>query len=155
MQITLNKYFVPGSCEAVPLALNTNQRRGEKARQYQDTLATAGLCTARFFPAGRPAVRCTMVQPVPNAPKNPAAASAAKDAPFEESLKKLESIVEQMEAGELPLETMMARFEEGVHLVKTCQTRLEEAEIKISRLDQDPAGNPIVTPADSLLTNDE
>jgi len=96
-----------------------------------------------------------MVQSVPNAPKNPAAASAAKDAPFEESLKKLESIVEQMEAGELPLETMMARFEEGVNLVKTCQTRLEEAEVKISRLDQDPAGNPIVTPADSLLTNDE
>lgn len=90
-----------------------------------------------------------------NGPKNAGAAGAAKEAPFEEALKKLESIVEQMEAGELPLETMMARFEEGVRLVKTCQTRLEEAEVKISRLDQDAAGNPVVTPADALLNNDE
>ena len=92
---------------------------------------------------------------MPNGPKSAGAAGAAKDAPFEEALKKLESIVEQMEAGELPLETMMTRFEEGVRLVKTCQSRLEEAEVKISKLDQDAAGNPVLKPADALLNDDE
>ena len=95
------------------------------------------------------------MQLVPNAPRNVGAAGAAKEAPFEEALKKLESIVEQMEAGELPLETMMARFEEGVRLVKTCQTRLEEAEVKISKLDQDAGGSPVLKPADALLKDDE
>ncbi|MEY2410247.1 MAG: exodeoxyribonuclease small subunit [Verrucomicrobiota bacterium] len=96
----------------------------------------------------------TSVKPVPNALKNSNAPAGAKEAPFEEALKKLESIVEQMEAGELPLETMMTRFEEGVRLVKTCQARLEEAELKISQLDQDSSGAPILKPA-SLLPNDD
>ena len=98
---------------------------------------------------------CPNVGFVPNAPRNPGPAGPAKEAPFEEALKKLESIVEQMEAGELPLETMMARFEEGVRLVKTCQKRLEEAEVKISKLDQDAGGSPVLTPADGLLKADE
>lgn len=93
--------------------------------------------------------------PVPNAPKTPSAASAAKEVPFEEALKKLESIVEQMESGELPLETMTARFEEGVRLVKTCQRRLEEAELKISKLEKDAGGLPALKPADELLNDDE
>ena len=95
------------------------------------------------------------MQLVPNAPRNTGPAGGPKEAPFEEALKKLESIVEQMEAGELPLETMMARFEEGVRLVKTCQTRLEEVEVKISKLDQDAGGSPVLKPADALLKDDE
>jgi len=98
-----------------------------------------------------------MVRPVANGTKNAGAgaASAGKEAPFEEALKKLESIVEQMEAGEMPLETMMARFEEGVQLVKTCQSRLEEAEIKIQRLEPDAAGNPVLKPAPISINDDE
>ena len=91
---------------------------------------------------------------MPNAPK-PAAAGAAKEPPFEEALKKLESIVEQMEGGELPLETMLARFEEGVRLVKSCQTRLEEAELKINKLEKNSSGEPVLKPADASLTDDE
>ena len=71
---------------------------------------------------------------MPSAPKN-ASASAAHEPPFEEALQKLESIVEQMEGGELPLESMLSRFEEGVRLVKSCQSRLEEAELKINKLE--------------------
>jgi exodeoxyribonuclease VII small subunit len=41
--------------------------------------------------------------------------------PFEEALQKLESIVEAMEAGDLPLEHLLARYEEGVKLAKICQ----------------------------------
>jgi len=53
--------------------------------------------------------------------KSPGPAAAKESLPFEEALKKLEGIVEAMEAGELPLETMLARFEEGTRLVKVCQ----------------------------------
>ena len=93
--------------------------------------------------------------PVPNAPKSSGAGNAPKEVPFEEALKKLESIVEQMESGELPLETMTARFEEGVRLVKTCQKRLEEAEVKIIQLEKDASGAPTLKPADELLHDNE
>jgi len=45
---------------------------------------------------------------------------------FEEALKKLEGIVESMESDELPLETLLARFEEGTRLAKICQSKLTE-----------------------------
>ena len=50
---------------------------------------------------------------------------------FEEALKKLESIVEAMESGDLPLETLLARYEEGTQLARICQAKLAEAELKI------------------------
>lgn len=90
-----------------------------------------------------------------NAPKTPAPAGAAKDVPFEEALKKLESIVEAMESGELPLETLLARFEEGTRLVKACQAKLEEAELKISTLEKGAAGEPVLKPAGVSLINEQ
>ena len=46
------------------------------------------------------------------------AGDAAKGAPlFEEALQKLEGLVESMEADDLPLETLLARYEEGARLV--------------------------------------
>lgn len=73
--------------------------------------------------------------------------AGAKDLPFEEALKKLETIVDAMESGELPLETLLARFEEGVRLVKTCQAQLEEAELKISTLEKSATGEWFLKPA--------
>lgn len=64
--------------------------------------------------------------------------------PFEEALKKLEQIVENMEGGELPLEGMLAHFEEGTHLVKVCQSKLDEAEVKIQKLEKNAAGEVAV-----------
>ena len=66
--------------------------------------------------------------------------------PFEEALQKLEGIVEAMETGELPLETMMARFEEGMHLSQVCQAKLGEAELKIQQLEKDASQNIVVKP---------
>jgi len=60
--------------------------------------------------------------------------------PFEDALKKLEGIVEAMESEELPLEALLARFEEGTRLVKICQEKLAEAELKIRQLEQNAAG---------------
>ena len=79
----------------------------------------------------------------------PAAARPAegKEVPFEEALKKLEGIVEAMESDELPLETLLARFEEGTRLAKICQAKLAEAELRIQQLEKDAAGEPALKPA--------
>lgn len=53
---------------------------------------------------------------------------------FEKSLDRLESIVEEMEGGELSLDQMIAHFEEGSKLVKQCSTKLTEVEKKIEKL---------------------
>ena len=53
---------------------------------------------------------------------------------FESSLKELESIVEQLEGGDLPLEQSLELFERGVRLSRDCQKRLDEAERKVEIL---------------------
>jgi exodeoxyribonuclease VII small subunit len=69
-----------------------------------------------------------------------AANSSAKTPPFEEALKKLEGIVEAMESDDLPLETLLAKYEEGSKLVKVCQEKLAEAELKVQQLEKTAAG---------------
>lgn len=53
---------------------------------------------------------------------------------FEKSLERLETIVREMESGELSLEKMMKNFEEGMGLVKVCSGKLNEVERKIEML---------------------
>ena len=53
---------------------------------------------------------------------------------FEESLKKLETIVEQLEKGDLPLEDSLKLFEQGVDLSAICKKELDEAEGKVQML---------------------
>ena len=53
---------------------------------------------------------------------------------FEESLKKLESIVETLEKGDLSLEDSIKLFEEGVGLSAACKKELDEAEGKVQIL---------------------
>lgn len=65
---------------------------------------------------------------------------------FEDALKKLENIVEAMESEDLPLENLMARFEEGTNLAKICQTKLAEAELKIQQLEKNSAGEMTLKP---------
>jgi exodeoxyribonuclease VII small subunit len=54
--------------------------------------------------------------------------------PFEAALAELESLVGQLEQGELPLEDALQRFEQGVALVRTCQNALQLAEQKVEQL---------------------
>jgi exodeoxyribonuclease VII small subunit len=56
---------------------------------------------------------------------------------FEEALEKLEALVASMESGEVPLATLVEKFEEGSKLVKTCEERLKQAELKIEKLRQE------------------
>lgn len=62
--------------------------------------------------------------------------SKADKLPFEEALQKLEEIVETMESGDLPLESLLARYEEGMKLAQACQSRLADAEVKIQQLEK-------------------
>src|SRR4051812_8875995 len=67
---------------------------------------------------------------------------------FEASLNQLETIVKQLEAGELPLEESLKLFEKGVVLSRECRERLNEAERRIERLMKDSDGNPVVSEMD-------
>tara|TARA_B100000035_G_scaffold312851_1_gene325213 strand:- start:1851 stop:2093 length:243 start_codon:yes stop_codon:yes gene_type:complete len=60
--------------------------------------------------------------------------SIEKSLDFEKSLAKLESIIEELENGELPLNESIKTFEEGVKLTKHCQELLTKAELKVQKL---------------------
>jgi exodeoxyribonuclease VII small subunit len=84
---------------------------------------------------------------VPNPSKSAGQNNPAKARlPFEEALKKLEGIVAAMEADDLPLEMLLARYEEGTRLVKICQEKLAEAELKIQQLEKSAAGEMKLKP---------
>ena len=53
---------------------------------------------------------------------------------LEKSLAELESIVEQLESGELPLDKSLTEFERGVRLSRECQGALKEAEQRVQVL---------------------
>ena len=65
---------------------------------------------------------------------------------FEESMNQLEKIVEELEAGNLPLDKALKRFEEGVKLSQSCFEKLDETEKKITRLMQQQDGSARETP---------
>ncbi len=60
--------------------------------------------------------------------------AAKKSYPFEQSLEKLEKLVEQMEEGDLTLEESLKTFEEGIRLTRECQQALSSAEQKVKLL---------------------
>lgn len=80
-----------------------------------------------------------------NSPKT-AGGNSASVPPFEEALKKLEAIVEAMESDDLPLETLLSKYEEGSKLVKICREKLSEAELKIQQLEKTAAGEMKLKP---------
>jgi exodeoxyribonuclease VII small subunit len=62
------------------------------------------------------------------------------DIKFEDALQRLERIVDQLEAGNLPLEESLTVFEEGVGLARHCARYLDEAEKRIELLTRDESG---------------
>jgi exodeoxyribonuclease VII small subunit len=53
---------------------------------------------------------------------------------FEDSLAELELLVSRLEQGDISLEESLSSFERGVHLTRTCQSALQEAEQKVQIL---------------------
>lgn len=60
--------------------------------------------------------------------------AAKKSFPFEESISRLEALVERMEDGNLSLEESLKTFEEGIKLTRQCQQALKTAEQKVKVL---------------------
>ncbi|MBW1852004.1 MAG: exodeoxyribonuclease VII small subunit [Deltaproteobacteria bacterium] len=59
---------------------------------------------------------------------------------FENAMRRLEEIVQNLESGELSLEDSLKNFEEGMKLLKFSSKKLEEAEKKVTMLVQDSGG---------------
>ena len=72
----------------------------------------------------------------------------AKPKNFEEAVKRLEEIVQQMEQGNVSLEDSLKLFEEGSGLAALCTKQLDDAELKVVRLMKGPDGNPVELPFD-------
>lgn len=67
---------------------------------------------------------------------------------FEAAMERLENIVSQMEAGTLPLEEMLQRYEDGTKLVKFCSDKLAAAEKRIEIITRNAAGKAEVVEFD-------
>jgi exodeoxyribonuclease VII small subunit len=77
--------------------------------------------------------------------------SSSKTFNLEKSLSELETLVEELESGDLPLDKAMKKFEDGIKLTRGCQTALKEAEQKVEIL-LNSAGSEEL---DDFLVDDE
>jgi len=57
-----------------------------------------------------------------------------KELSFEDSLKQLENIVEQLESGDIDLEKSVKLYEEGMILKKNCEDKLKKVEMQIKKI---------------------
>jgi exodeoxyribonuclease VII small subunit len=62
--------------------------------------------------------------------------------PFEAALAELETIVTELERGEIALEKSIERYERGEHLKARCEALLKEAEMRIAKIALGPDGRP-------------
>ena len=91
---------------------------------------------------------------VPSPSRTAGQSGSAKSLPFEEAIRKLETIVEAMEAGDLPLESLLAKYEEGMKLAKICHEKLAEAETKIQLLEKSATGEMKLKPLSTDLSEE-
>lgn len=75
--------------------------------------------------------------------------SETKPDNFEAALAELETLVSQMEDGDLSLEASLNAFENGIKLTRQCQQALQQAELKVQRLSQSDDGHPELQPLDT------
>lgn len=70
---------------------------------------------------------------------------------FEEALKKLEKIVQELEKGELTLDEALKKYQEGVELSRVCSQRLDQAKKKVDLLSRNKKGEFELDPADETV----
>lgn len=73
---------------------------------------------------------------------------------FEETLKKLEKIVQDLEEGDLSLGDALKKYQEGIQLSRLCSQRLEEAKKKVEQLTKNKKGEFEVKPFDENKVNE-
>ena len=76
-------------------------------------------------------------------------ADEKKEIEFETALKRLETIVENLENGELSLEAALKQYEEGVRMADVCSKRLTEAEKRVEVLMKTNGGKLKAMPFES------
>jgi exodeoxyribonuclease VII small subunit len=83
-----------------------------------------------------------------DAPQSPAAAPN-----FEAALKRLEEIVKKLESGDLPLDSALELFEEGIKLSRFCHTTLGQAERRVEILLKNESGQVRAVPFETENEN--
>lgn len=68
---------------------------------------------------------------------------------FEEALGELESIVGSLESGKAPLDDSIQQYERGIALKTHCEKKLQEAQLKIEKINVGPGGKVSKTPLDA------
>jgi len=92
---------------------------------------------------------------MPRASNKSAKASAppVEEVPFEQAIERLEGLVDQLEDGELDLETALSAFEEGVSLTRRCASQLDAAERRIEILVRE-GGETLARPFEEAEADD-
>ncbi len=119
-----------------------------RTRIRKGSAVTAGIVTVQ---SQKELVKgWSMVHHHPPVSKSAKVPAPPEEPPFEVALKELESIVETMESGELPLEDLLTKYETGSRLAQQCQRQLAAAEVRIQQLEQSLTGDqlgPVTLPA--------
>lgn len=87
--------------------------------------------------------------------KTKASGTDKSEVKFEEALARLESLVERLEEGEIPLEESLNAYAEGTRLVKLCLKELERADALIRELSEDADGFRLTSMSDDGEAEDD
>lgn len=74
---------------------------------------------------------------------------------FEKAMAELETIVKELETGQIKLDDAVEAYEKATRLKKFCEEKLKNAELKIEKIEQDKNDRPIVTSFDEKDMTDE
>lgn len=69
---------------------------------------------------------------------------------FEQSMQELETLVRSLEEGRMPLEESIKAYERGTALKNHCQSKLQEAKLKVDQIVLSPNGDPTLKPFDTI-----
>ncbi len=59
---------------------------------------------------------------------------SADDLPYEQAVDRLETLITQMESGDIPLAEMVSKYEEGVRLWRACEQQLSKAQATLEQI---------------------
>lgn len=77
--------------------------------------------------------------------------TAVTEMTFEDALRELETVVGQLERGDVPLEQSITLYERGADLKKRCETKLKEAEERVAQITLGGDGQPTgTTPVEDM-----
>ncbi len=73
---------------------------------------------------------------------------------FEEALTKLEVLVRELEAGKVKLDDAVSAYEQAIKLKKFCENKLNDAKLKIEKIETTSNGYLSLTPLDKIENNE-